>query len=220
MDDLQLTKKAEAYVAQAISAQDADLLTLQIDRTSRKSLAGSITALIDMLDDLDPDPDLEDDEIEDTDEREPDNDTEANGDERDASATQSWAKGGHWCEDVEEQNEDGGDILDEPHDDDGIFSGCDNEPWLGWGNTMGQPGVDTKGLEDVQDSPDYGCEGFTGEGADMARQMLRTGRSRRPEPSLTIVGPVVTVPGWNGPLSQADVDRADSRTRYWAAKGF
>ena len=41
-------------------------------RTSRRSLAGSIEALIDMLDDLSPDPDLEDDEIEGDDERERD----------------------------------------------------------------------------------------------------------------------------------------------------
>lgn len=54
----------------------------------------------------------------------------------------------------------------------------------------------------------------------MARQMLRTGRSRRPERSLTIVGPVVTVPGWNGPLSQADIESITPRAHYWAAKGF
>ncbi|WP_366510470.1 hypothetical protein, partial [Mesorhizobium sp.] len=68
---------------------------------SRKSLAGSIEALIDMLDDLSPDPDLEDsaddepslgwsadgvtgsrDDLEGPqDDLEPDNDTEANGDE-------------------------------------------------------------------------------------------------------------------------------------------
>lgn len=195
-------------------------LEFTVDCHSRRSISDSIERLIDMLDAMSPDCDLEDSaDLEPSlgwsadgvmgscidlegpqDDLEPDNDTEANGDERDASATASWAKGGHWCEDVEEENEHGGDILDEPHDD-GIFGGCDNEPWLGWGNTMGQPGVDTESLEDVQDSPDYGCGGFTGEGKDMARQMLRTGRSRRPEPSLTIVGPVITVPGLNGPLS-------------------
>ncbi|RWA62145.1 hypothetical protein [Mesorhizobium sp.] len=195
-------------------------LEFTVDCHSRRSISDSIERLINMLDAMSPDPDFEDSaDLEPSlgwsadgvmgscvdlegpqDDLEPDNDTEANGDERDASATSSWAKGGHWDENVEEENEHGGDILDEPHDD-GIFSGCDNEPWLGWGNTMGQPGVDTESLEDVQDSPDYGCGGFTGEGKDMARQMLRTGRSRRPEPSLTIVGPVVTVPGWNGPLS-------------------
>ncbi|RWE78100.1 hypothetical protein [Mesorhizobium sp.] len=73
---------------------------------------------------------------------------------------------------------------------------------------------------DVDDSPDYGCGGFTGEGKDMARQMLRTGRSRRPESSLTIVGPVVTVAGWTGPLSKPDHDSMDLRAHYWAAKGF
>ncbi|PBC11797.1 hypothetical protein [Mesorhizobium sp. WSM3859] len=237
MDDLQLTKKGEAYVAAQIAqperSAETDLLTLQIDRSSRKALSLSIAALIDMLDDLSPDPDIEDgadlepslgwsadgvmgscDDLEGPrDDLEPDSDTEPNGDERDASATPSWAKGGHWCEDVEEENEHGGDILDEPHD-----GRDDDEPWLGWSNP--DSGAGTAAMVDVEDSPDYGCGGFTGEGVDMARQMLRNGRCRRPEPSLTIVGPVVTVPGYTGPLSQADVGRADGRTRYWEAKGF
>ncbi|TRC92179.1 hypothetical protein FJV76_32280 [Mesorhizobium sp. WSM4303] len=54
-DDISLTKKGEAYAAAAA----AETLTLIIDRSSRKSLATSIEALIDMLDDLSPDPDLE-----------------------------------------------------------------------------------------------------------------------------------------------------------------
>ncbi|WP_292246816.1 hypothetical protein [Mesorhizobium sp.] len=196
-------------------------LEFTVDCHSRRSISDSIERLIDMLDAMSPDPDLEpwlgapewrgqpnwteaistdgeDDAGENAETG--DGDLEPNGDERDASATASWAKGGHWDENVEDENEHGGDILDEPHDD-GIFSGCDNEPWLGWGNDTGQPGTDVESVKDVQDSPDYGCGGFTGEGKDMARQMLRTGRSRRPEPSLTIVGPVVTVPGWTGPLS-------------------
>jgi hypothetical protein len=60
MSDVELTKKAEAYVANVDANLAAtSLLTLHIDRTSWKSLAGSIEALIDMLDDLSPDPDLE-----------------------------------------------------------------------------------------------------------------------------------------------------------------
>lgn len=197
MDDLQLTKKAEAYVAAAGTDIRAEcMLTLQIDRTSRKSLAGSIEALIDLLDDLSPDPDLEDDGIEDIDEREPDNDTEANGDERDASYTAGGAIGGHWCEDVEEENEHGGDVLDQAHDGD-----SDNEPSLGWGNTTGQTGVGVEGWNDT-DSEQFTAEGalgFTGEGHEEARQMLRQHRQAlRPEPSLTIVGPVIDIPGWFG----------------------
>ncbi|BCH04727.1 hypothetical protein MesoLj131b_67260 [Mesorhizobium sp. 131-2-5] len=64
MDDLALTKKAEAYVAEHCgnisTSVEPDTLTLHIDRTSRKALATSIEVLIDMLDDLSPDPDLED----------------------------------------------------------------------------------------------------------------------------------------------------------------
>lgn len=236
MNDLELTKKAEACA----SRQVGDMLTIQVDRNSRKSLAGSIEALIDMLDDLSPDPDLEDDGNAEPwlgwsgngpralsfdldgrgsayDDREADDsDLEDNGDERDASYTTTGAMGGHWCEDVEETNEDGGDIQDEPHDD-----GCDNEPWLGWGNTMGQPGVDAEGLEAVQDSPDYPSTGnFTGAGQGEARQMLRGRGRKEPSLSITIVGPPVTVPGWKGPLSRPDPDDMDLRAHYWAAKGF
>ena len=122
-----------------------------------------------------------------TDDREGDfSDFEDSGDEHDASATANWAKGGHWCEDVEEENEHGGDILDEPHD-----GRDDDEPWLGWANATGQTGIDVESVQEVKDSPDYGGAGnFTGEGCDQARDLLRSRRHRlRPEPSLTIVGP-------------------------------
>lgn len=154
VSDLDLTKKAEAYAAAALAA---DPETLLVPLTNRKAIADSIERLIDMLDAMSPDTDLEesaDDEpwlgwtatgprelaLAGDDREADDSDLELNGDERDASCPSNWARGGHWCEDVEEENEHGGDILDEPHDD-GVFGGCDNEPWLGWGNTMGQPGA-------------------------------------------------------------------------------
>ncbi|TGT42614.1 hypothetical protein [Mesorhizobium sp. M8A.F.Ca.ET.165.01.1.1] len=220
MDDLQLTKKAEAYVANGVEkfSSPPPLLTLQIDRTSRKSLAGSIEALIDMLDDLSPDPDLEDGaDLEPSlgwgergprcmfpfpfqegrgsmhDDRELDEaDYEDSGD---AEPSLGWGQNQSvlHCDrhdEAEEENEHGGDVLDEHHD-----GRDDDEQWLGWGNTMGQPGVGTEGLEGVEDSPDYGAAcNFTGEGVEQARQMLR-GRVRQ-EHSLTIVGPVVGIPGW------------------------
>jgi hypothetical protein len=206
MDDLQITKKGEAYAAASLAA---DPETLLVPLTNRKAIADSIERLIDMLDAMSPDPDLEDgadDEPSlgwglrggqsflagtapnlpptDTCDLELDtSDDEPNGDERDASCPANWAKGGHWCEDVEEENEHGGDILDEPHDGE-----SDSEPWLGWGNVTGQPGVDISSLAGLEDSPDYGGAGnFTGEGCIRAREMLR-GRGRN-ECSLTIVGP-------------------------------
>jgi hypothetical protein len=67
-------------------------------------------------------------------------------------------------DETEVENEHAGDVLDEPHDP------GQGEPWLGWGNTMGQPGTGgAEDMVDVDDSPDYGG-GFTGEGKDMARQ--------------------------------------------------
>ncbi|TGS46028.1 MULTISPECIES: hypothetical protein [unclassified Mesorhizobium] len=240
MDDLQLTKKAEAYVATAAeNFSAAPLLTLQIDRTSRKSLAGSIEALIDMLDDLSPDPDLEDGaDLEPSlgwgergprcmmpldhgrgshhDDRELDEtDYEDSGD---AEPSLGWGQNQSvlHCDrhdEAEEENEHGGDVLDEPHD-----GRDDDEPWLGWGNTMGQPGVGTEGLEGVEDNPDYGVLGnFTGAGTDEARQMLR-GRGRK-EPSLTIVGPAIAIANWHG-IKPTDPDQMDARAHYWAAKGF
>ncbi|BAV47457.1 hypothetical protein MesoLj113a_18680 [Mesorhizobium sp. 113-1-2] len=43
------------------------------------------------------------------------------------------------CDDREEENEHGGDILDVGHDGD-----ADSEPWLGWGDPMAQNGVALK----------------------------------------------------------------------------
>ncbi|RWC10332.1 MAG: hypothetical protein EOS52_25245 [Mesorhizobium sp.] len=176
MDDLQLTKKAEAYVAgvtgratsEATETRNDDTLTLLIDRTSRRSLAGSIEALIDMLDDLSPDCDLEDCADDEPslgwtargpgassnlfldgrgsayDDREADDsDYEPNGDEKDSSWAVGGGKGAHWCEDAE----DGG---DHEHNlgwrEAGSLSGdlaCfgdgdDVEPSLGWTNHIDQ----------------------------------------------------------------------------------
>ncbi|RTM00921.1 MAG: hypothetical protein EKK31_22230 [Hyphomicrobiales bacterium] len=84
------------------------------------------------------------------------------------------------------------------------------------GSTTGQTGV---GLDQWNFDSD-GALVFTGEGHDIARELVREHSQKRPEPSLTIVGPVVTVPGWTGPLWQVDVDGANSRKRHWEAKGF
>ncbi|MER9590914.1 hypothetical protein NKI94_19175 [Mesorhizobium australicum] len=202
MDNLDLTKKGEAYAAANYSQPEELPPPLLVDCQSRRSIADSIERLIDMLDAMSPDPDLEDGADDEpslgsnalgsyqagtTDDREGDfADFEDSGDEHDASASTNWAKGGHWCEDVEEENEHGGDILDEPHDDQG-----EAEPSLGWGNVTGQTGVGVEGWgnADADTGFDNGL-GFTGEGHEIGREMVR--RLMRPEPSLkviTIVGP-------------------------------
>ncbi|MBB6407665.1 hypothetical protein [Mesorhizobium sangaii] len=60
MDDLNLTKKGEAYVAANYSQPEELLPPLLVDCQSRRSIADSIEKLIDMLDAMSPDPDLED----------------------------------------------------------------------------------------------------------------------------------------------------------------
>ncbi|TIT32297.1 MAG: hypothetical protein E5W65_25655 [Mesorhizobium sp.] len=210
MDELSLTKKAEAYVAKEENI--SSLLTLQIDRTSRKSLAGSIEALIDMLDDLSPDPDLEDG--------------------ADLEPSLGWGERGPRCmftfqdgrgsphDDRELECEDEGAQCEDEGaqcDDEGADTG-DAEPWLGWGNATAQNSVGVESLQDVEDSPDYGAAGnFTGSGCNEARQLLR-GR-RRKEPSLTIVGPAIAIANWHG-IKPTDPDQMDARAHYWAAKGF
>ncbi|BCG72670.1 hypothetical protein MesoLj113a_38280 [Mesorhizobium sp. 113-1-2] len=60
MDDLQFTKKAEAYAAANYSEPEELPPPLLVDCKSRRSIADSIERLIDMLDAMSPDPDLED----------------------------------------------------------------------------------------------------------------------------------------------------------------
>ena len=167
MTDLELTKKGEAYAAANYSQPEELPPPLIVDCHSRRSIADSIEKLIDMLDAMSPDPDLEDGADDEPwlgwagngprassleidgrgsayDDREADDsDYEPNGDERDASASSTWAMGAHWCEDTE----DGG---DHEHNlgwrEAGALTGdlaCfgdvdDVEPSLGWTNHIDQ----------------------------------------------------------------------------------
>lgn len=216
-----------------------DTIQLSLNPKNRLELSTTIENLINMLDDLSPDPDLEDGaDLEPSlgwgergprcmfpldhargshhDDRELDEaDYEDSGD---AEPSLGWGQNQSvlHCDrhdEAEEENEHGGDVLDEPHD-----GRDDYEPWLGWGNTMGQPGVGTGGLEGVEDNPDHSVPGnFTGAGNDEARLLLRGRRCK--EPSLTIVGPAIAIANWHG-IPVTDPDAMDLKAHYWAAKGF
>ena len=72
----------------------------------------------------------------------------------------NWALGSR--SDREEENEHGGDIQDEPHDDAGNFGGIDHEPDLGWTNHVNQT-LALKviaGNHDQDSEPDYGFVGI------------------------------------------------------------
>ncbi|TIQ85260.1 MAG: hypothetical protein E5X38_21255 [Mesorhizobium sp.] len=119
-----LTKKGEAYAAAAAR----ETLTLIIDRSSRKELATSIEALIDMLDDLSPDPDLEDGA-----DAEPWLGWTDRGPQ--ASSNMFMDGRGSAYDDREAEDEHGGDINDEPQAD-----GSDDEHSLGWTEEGSQTG--------------------------------------------------------------------------------
>ncbi|RWH32210.1 hypothetical protein [Mesorhizobium sp.] len=119
-----LTKKGEAYAAAAAR----ETLTLIIDRSSRKELATSIEALIDMLDDLSPDPDLEDGA-----DAEPWLGWTDRGPQ--ASSNMFMEGRGSAYDDREAEDEHGGDINDEPQADD-----SDDEHSLGWTEEGSQTG--------------------------------------------------------------------------------
>lgn len=89
----------------------------------RRELEERIAEMIDLLDFLDGDVDLEDDGTAEPSLGSPE---VANG------AQIQWARGN--TDEREQENEHGGDILDEPHD--AIDEGND-EPSLGWSNPMG-----------------------------------------------------------------------------------
>ncbi|MEI9403577.1 hypothetical protein [Mesorhizobium argentiipisi] len=242
MSDLELTKKAEAYVA-AQSAQpeqfaEPGLLTLQIDRTSRKSLAGSIEALIDMLDDLSPDCDLED-----GDDAEPWLGWTGNG-PRVISSFIMDARGSA-CEDREVDESELEDSLGWQNENSQArlsWGQDDKEPELGWTEHVDQTlaGKVEEGRWLTDDGePELGFVGIgTGwrKGEDIAdvcehvdgREPDGRGPAAKPEkklrenarrlPSGDIVREIeakVQIPTL--PL---DPDAMDLRAHYWAAKGF
>ena len=142
---------------------DSYVQILEITPATRRGIEDAIERLIALLDTLDPDVDLE-----------PDSDDEPNGDDE---PSLGWFEHGAQWEvmaptpfaadiDIEGTNEDGGDILDEPHDarDEG-----DDEPNLGRLETLHQ------GMTSYVGEDPAHCPGLRWDqgGHTQANQMLR-----------------------------------------------
>ncbi|TPN53979.1 hypothetical protein [Mesorhizobium sp. B1-1-7] len=168
---------------------------LAMTPTLRLQLATTIESLIALLDEIDGDSDVEatgDDEPslgwnaagqpgftedvefdtgddEDGHDREP---TLGASNDYNGSRNQTWSyQGSSQQDECEVENEHGGDILDEPHDEE------DRESFLGWTEKCGQTGV---GLDGWTEADDEGPEdhlwlgsGFTGAGYVEGREMVR-----------------------------------------------
>lgn len=211
--DIQLTKKGESYVQAALAEADG-VLFLTLDRRDRTSIATTIERLINLLDTMEPDPDLEpthgwngdgrgtvglNEQAHDDDERELLSEGEGDWDE--LEPTMGWqnvGSQGHLeatyndeCEDVSE--DEGACIQSQPHDE---MDEGDREPFLGWSETCSQgPKVGYKNdpavqsLDLVPDPSDtHGSLGFHGDGCVAARTVLRNLRTARPDIRQEYVG--------------------------------
>lgn len=165
---------------------------LTITKGDRTSIATSIERLIAMLDDLDGDENLEpslggytgigdDREV-------PDEDLEPSADDEptlganemnNGESQERWSFTAYGLDELEEENEHGGDILAEPHDH--LDSG-DDEPFMGWPERCGQRGVGLEnwgaGDEAVNHS---GGLGFDHSGYRKGLEHLRELRRNRPD---------------------------------------
>jgi len=179
---VELTKKGEAYV-QAALAETGGVFFLTLDARDRTSIATTIERLINLLDDMEGDPDLEpylagahggdrfmdlegDDSLSGDCDREPSLGWTVNGEHgMNADFASDWG-------DLEEECEDeGACIQSQPHDDEG-----DAEPFLGWIEQESQGRVDAElALGVPTDADENGCGhlNFHGEGYHIANQLLR-----------------------------------------------
>ena len=188
-----LTKKGEAYAEAVKSATVADLpdldiaemfgtksitvlnlpplieaqgvFFLTITKGDRTSIATSIERLIAMLDAMDGDENLE---------------PSLGGYSGDVEDREYQCDDEGVEDDAEEENEHGGDILDEPHDDEG-----EAEPFLGWHETSGQGAVGLEGWSRAdQDGMCPEMDGvlhFDGDGYHDGQKLLRDLQKRRPD---------------------------------------
>lgn len=161
---IELTKKGQSYVAAAMAEADG-VFFLTIDSRDRQSIATTIERLIAVLDELDPDPDLE-----------------ATGDdepslgwpeEHGLSQLDFHGKHGPLDDDREDENEYGGDINDEPQDD---SDSGDAEPFLGRLETIHQGGGSYMGqsIEQADQLLD-----FNGDGKLIGRDLVTKARVRQ-----------------------------------------
>lgn len=191
--DIDLTKKGEAYAAAAL-AEANGVFFLTVDGKDRASISTSIERLITMLDELDPDPDIEPALGWTFEGQGAADDGDREHDDADLERTLGWELGGgpynqsniamYGIDEVEDENEHGGDINDEPHD-----GRDDDEPFLGWSETCGQgpkigssfkndPRVQT--LDDVAEGGEGGTR-FNGDGYVAGTKVLRNLHRKRPD---------------------------------------
>jgi len=158
---MQLFTESEhhALANQPLFTEVGGFLFLTLKQNNRTAIATTIERLINVLDELDGDPDYEFQISRDERELDECDDEPTLGSVNDyhGKADQTrWASGAHFLDECEEENEHGGDINDEPHDWD------EKEPFMGSGETCGQgpklngQSVDPRVqcLDDVSDSND------------------------------------------------------------------
>ncbi|MBL8579552.1 MAG: hypothetical protein JNK47_20295 [Mesorhizobium sp.] len=191
--DIDLTKKGEAYAAAALAEADG-VFFLTVDGKDRASIATSIEKLINMLDDMEPDPDTEPALGWTSEGQGAADDSDREHDDADLERTLGWELGGgpynqsniamYAMDEVEDENEHGGDINDEPQD------GNELEEYLGSSEHCGQgPKIGScfkndpkvQCLDDVTDGGDSGGTRFDGDGYVAGVKVLRNLRRKRPD---------------------------------------
>ncbi|MDB5524778.1 MAG: hypothetical protein JWM58_2541 [Rhizobium sp.] len=165
----------------AIERRDGTLF-FAVNETDRLVIAMSIERLIDVLDALDGDENLEPDLAgwDHRDDREGADDSDmpgiGEGDNADyepmLGAPESipqhhWYKTSEYDE-CEVENEHGGNILDDPHDDEG-----EAEPFLGWSSPESRDNRRPDDWSEIDDSGDSWRSSFDGSGKDIAVKQLR-----------------------------------------------
>ncbi|MBL8576127.1 MAG: hypothetical protein JNK47_02790 [Mesorhizobium sp.] len=213
--DIDLTNKGQAYAAAAL-AEANGVFFLTVDGKDRASISTSIEKLINMLDDMEPDPDLElnGDEFDQSypngcqktdqpyEDAEEDDCGEANGDDEPSLGAQEVrypCSQEHWAQGGKDDREDDG----------------DSEPFLGWRERDGQGNDEEhrKGLAPVYsydpagdpNGADLGQLHFDGSGKREAHELLsRVKKPRRDPDELTIIRPGVARIGPPSALSAKD----------------
>lgn len=194
-----MTNHTETAAAQLLGHVNG-FVFLAVKDNDRIGLATTIERLINMLDEMDTDPDLElsGDEhdfsiaVNGAHSRYQNEDDEQCGDLEPSMGSQvicdqtAWASGSSEWDECEEENEHGGNITDEPHD---MSDEGDYEPFLGWTEKSSQHGVGatepfTSNI-DMSDENFHAGNGaacrFLGDGYSVGKRMLMDLSNRRPD---------------------------------------